>query len=102
MASARYLPGNATLWKARARTRAAMAPTTLRVQVLFAEPRLVALPTAHPLASRDRIPFRDLWDEPFVAAPAKTGRCRDYWLATDERGGHPVRIGAVADRPDDW
>ncbi|OKJ99573.1 LysR family transcriptional regulator [Streptomyces sp. CB03234] len=74
----------------------------LRVEVLFTEPRWVALPTAHPLAGRDRIPFRDLWNEPFVAAPPETGAWRDYWLATDERDGHPVRIGAVTDRPDDW
>jgi DNA-binding transcriptional LysR family regulator len=75
---------------------------TLRVAVLFTEPRWVALPTAHPLATRDEIPFRDLWDEPFVAAPPETGRWRDYWLATDERDGNPVRIGAVTDQPDDW
>jgi DNA-binding transcriptional LysR family regulator len=75
---------------------------TLRVEVLFTEPRWVALPTAHPLATRDEISFPDLWDEPFVAAPPETGRWRDYWLATDERDGHPVRIGAVTDQPDDW
>ncbi|MFF1756988.1 LysR family transcriptional regulator [Streptomyces sp. NPDC058266] len=74
----------------------------LRVEVLFTEPRWVALPTAHPFATRDQIPFRDLWDEPFVAAPPETGRWREYWLATDERDGHPVRIGAVTDHPDDW
>ena len=76
----------------------------LRVEVLFTEPRWVALPATHPLAERDHIAFRDLWDEPFVAAPAETGRWRDWWLATDEREGHPVRIGAVTDtgQPDDW
>ncbi|ACZ91457.1 LysR family transcriptional regulator [Streptosporangium roseum] len=74
----------------------------LRVEVLFAEPRWVALPTAHPLATREVISFPDLWDEPFVAAPAATGRWRDFWLATDERDGHPVRIGAVVEQPDDW
>lgn len=75
---------------------------TLRVEVLFTEPRWVALPTAHPLAIHEQIPFRDLWDEPFVAAPAETGWWRDYWLATDERDGHPVHIGAVTDQPDEW
>ncbi|WP_214324489.1 LysR family transcriptional regulator [Nonomuraea sediminis] len=74
----------------------------LRVKTLFSEPRCVALASTHPLAGRDLIPFRDLWDEPFVAAPAETGRWRDYWLAADEREGHPVRIGAVTDQPDDW
>ncbi|WP_190821410.1 LysR family transcriptional regulator [Saccharopolyspora pogona] len=75
---------------------------TLRTAVLFTEPRWVALPAAHPLAARDLIPFRDLRDEPFVAAPPETGRWRDYWLAAGEREGHLVRIGAVTDQPDDW
>jgi DNA-binding transcriptional LysR family regulator len=75
---------------------------SLRVDVLFAEPRCVALPIAHPLAARDRIEFRELWGEAFVAAPAETGAWRDYWLATEEREGHAVRIGAVTDQPDEW
>ncbi|MEU4578353.1 LysR family transcriptional regulator [Nonomuraea sp. NPDC023979] len=74
----------------------------LRVEVLFSEPRWVALPSAHPLAARDVIAFEELWDEPFVAAPVETGPWRDYWLAADERDGHPVRVGAVTDQPDDW
>lgn len=74
----------------------------LRLAVLFSEPRWIALPAGHPLAERDLIPFQDLWDEPFVAAPPESGAWRDYWLAADEREGHPVRIGAVTDRPDDW
>lgn len=74
----------------------------LRVEVLFAEPRWVALPDGHPLAAREEIAFSELWDEPFVAAPAETGAWREYWLAADERGGRPVRIGAVAEQPDDW
>lgn len=73
-----------------------------RVEVLFTEPRWVALPAAHPLAARDRLRFSDLWEEPFVAAPAETGRWRDYWLAVDEREGRPVRVGATVDQPDDW
>jgi DNA-binding transcriptional LysR family regulator len=74
----------------------------LRVEVLFTEDRWVALPAAHPLAVRERIAFRDLWDEPFVAAPPETGWWQGYWLATDEREGRPVRIGAVTDQPDEW
>lgn len=74
----------------------------LRVEVLLSEPRWVALPSGHPYATRDEIQFRDLWDEPFVAAPAETGWWRDYWLGIDEREGHPPRIGAVTEQPDDW
>ncbi|MFD4529684.1 LysR family transcriptional regulator [Streptomyces sp. NPDC058470] len=75
---------------------------TLRVEELFTEPRWIALPATHPLATRDQIPFSDLWDEPFVAALPESGWWRDYWLAADEREGHPVRIGAVTDQPDEW
>ncbi|MEH1128394.1 LysR family transcriptional regulator [Micromonospora sp. CPCC 206061] len=74
----------------------------LRVEVLFTEPRWIALPAAHPLAERAEIPFRELWDEPFVAAPAETGEWRDYWLAAGERDGRPIRIGAVTEQPDEW
>lgn len=74
----------------------------LRVEVLLTEPRWVALPAAHPLATRDVIPFRDLWEEPFVAAAPETGRWRDHWLAADEREGRPVTVGAVTEHPDDW
>ncbi|MCZ7414583.1 LysR family transcriptional regulator [Streptomyces sp. WMMC897] len=74
----------------------------LRVAVLFTEPRCVALPAAHRLAAREVISFSELCDEPFIAAPAEAGWFRDHWLAVDERGGRPVRIGAVTDQPDDW
>jgi DNA-binding transcriptional LysR family regulator len=70
---------------------------SLRTVVLLTEPRWVALPAAHPLAGRDQICFRDLWAEPFVAAPAETGWWRDWWLAAGEREGHAVRIGAVTE-----
>ncbi|MBZ4319150.1 LysR family transcriptional regulator [Streptomyces huiliensis] len=74
----------------------------LRVEELFAEPRCVALAAGHPLAARESIDFRELWDEPFVAAPAETGPWRDHWLAVDERDGRAVRVGAVTDQPDEW
>ncbi|MFF7356064.1 MULTISPECIES: LysR family transcriptional regulator [Streptomyces] len=74
----------------------------LRVEVLFSEARWVALPSGHPLAGRTGIAFRELWDEPFVAAPEGTGAWRDDWLAADEREGRPVRVGAVTEQPDDW
>jgi DNA-binding transcriptional LysR family regulator len=74
----------------------------LRMEVLLTEPRWVALPASHPLAARDEIDFRELWDDAYVAAPPETGWWRDYWLATDERDGRPPRIGATTDQPDDW
>ncbi|MBC9713992.1 LysR family transcriptional regulator [Streptomyces sp. TRM66268-LWL] len=74
----------------------------LRVEVLLTEPRWVVMAEAHPLAVREELAFRELWDEPFVAAPAEAGAWRDYWLATEGREGREPRIGAVADNPDDW
>lgn len=74
----------------------------LRVRVLLTEPRCLAMAATHPLAGRSSVAFEDVLDEPFVAAPAETGRWRDHWLATDARAGHPVHIGAVTDQPDAW
>lgn len=74
----------------------------LRVEVLFTEPRWIALPDTHPLATLDQIAFQDLWDEPFVASPPETGTWRDYWMGNDEREGHPARIGAIARNTDEW
>jgi DNA-binding transcriptional LysR family regulator len=74
----------------------------VRIEVLLTEPRWVALPATHPLAACAEIPVQQLWDEPFLAAPEETGCWREYWLATSERQGHPVRIGYVTDQPDAW
>jgi DNA-binding transcriptional LysR family regulator len=74
----------------------------VRIEVLLTEPRWAVLPATHPLAAREEISFQELWDEPFVAATEETGWWRDYWLATGERAGHPVRIGAVTNQPDAW
>ncbi|MFC4495042.1 LysR family transcriptional regulator [Streptomyces ovatisporus] len=74
----------------------------LRVAELFTEPRWVALPSRHPLAASARVSWRRLWDEPFVAAPPESGWWREFWLASDEREGRPVRVGAVTDQPDEW
>ncbi|MBO1334933.1 LysR substrate-binding domain-containing protein [Streptomyces sp. VRA16 Mangrove soil] len=66
-----------------------------RSVVVAEEPRLVALPSGHPLAARTEVDFAELLDEPFLALPAEAGALRDYWLALDARGGRPPRIGAV-------
>ncbi|GAA3093025.1 LysR family transcriptional regulator [Streptomyces rectiviolaceus] len=62
--------------------------------VVAEEPRHVALPTTHRLASLDEIAFADIVDEPFLALPDGAGALRDYWLALDARAGRPPRIGA--------
>jgi DNA-binding transcriptional LysR family regulator len=70
-------------------------------RTLRTEPRHVALYKDHRLVQREELRIADLLDEPFIALPPSAGVLRDYWLALDERGGHPVRIGAQAESPDE-
>jgi DNA-binding transcriptional LysR family regulator len=62
--------------------------------VVAEEPRVVAMADGHPLAGRDTVEVADLLDEPFLALPPSAGPLRDWWLATDVRGGRAPRIGA--------
>jgi molybdate transport repressor ModE-like protein len=73
-----------------------------RLLELLTEPRCVAMAANHPLAQRETLVFADLLDEPFIAAPAATGAFRDHWIGAEARGGHPVKVGAVTEHPDDW
>jgi DNA-binding transcriptional LysR family regulator len=73
----------------------------LRYRVLVREERHLALPRGHPLAARPELTMADVLDEPFLALPESTGSLRDHWLAVDARGGHPVRIGAVVNGPEE-
>jgi DNA-binding transcriptional LysR family regulator len=72
------------------------ATAALGVLVVATEPRCVALPRTHRLATRAEITVADLLDEPFVALPEEAGALRDHWLAADARGTRPVVVGAVA------
>ncbi|WP_067532791.1 LysR family transcriptional regulator [Nocardia crassostreae] len=72
------------------------------VRELFSEPRWIALPENHPLAQREDIAFRELWDEPYVASPAETGWWRDYWMGLDSRPADTAIIGAIARSTDEW
>jgi DNA-binding transcriptional LysR family regulator len=62
--------------------------------VVAEEPRVVAMADGHRLAGREAIEMADLLDEPFLALPLSAGPLRDFWLATDVRGGRAARIGA--------
>jgi DNA-binding transcriptional LysR family regulator len=73
----------------------------IEVRALRTERRFVALPAGHRLARRKALQFEDLLDESFVALPEEAGPLRDYWLALDERGGRPVRVGAEAATADE-
>jgi DNA-binding transcriptional LysR family regulator len=73
----------------------------IQVLPLRSERKYVALPAGHRLARRRAIQMADLLEEPFVALPPEAGALRDHWLALDDRGGHPVRIGAEASTADE-
>ncbi|WP_018352451.1 LysR family transcriptional regulator [Longispora albida] len=78
------------------------AQEPLALRILLSEPRWVALPSAHPLARHEVVPFASLLDEPFIATPPESGTWRDFWLAVSERRGHPVRVSAVAQSSEEW
>jgi DNA-binding transcriptional LysR family regulator len=77
------------------------AEDEIQVLPLRTERKYVALPAGHRLARRRVVQMTDLLDEPFVALPPEAGALRDHWLALDDRGGHPVRIGAEARTADE-
>ncbi|WP_026360176.1 LysR substrate-binding domain-containing protein [Amycolatopsis nigrescens] len=58
------------------------------------EPRLLLLSSGHRFAGRDEVDFTELLDEPWLALPAASGGLREFWLATAQRGGQPVRVAA--------
>ena len=70
-------------------------------RVLLQEPRHVAMPADHRLATRREVAFTDLLDEPFLALPESAGALRDFWLAVPERQGRPVVVAGVVHTPDE-
>lgn len=77
------------------------AEDEIEVRPLRSERKYVALPAGHRLARRRAVQMADLLGEPFVALPAEAGPLRDHWLALDDRGAHPVKIGAEASTADE-
>jgi DNA-binding transcriptional LysR family regulator len=69
----------------------------LVTEVLYTEPRWVALPDDHSLAERVTVPWPYLLDEGFIALPPTAGSLREFWLATDQRPpDRPARVVAEA------
>jgi DNA-binding transcriptional LysR family regulator len=73
----------------------------IELRPLRTERKYVALPAGHRLVRRRAVQMADLLEEPFVALPTEAGALRDHWLALDDRGAHPVRIGAEARTADE-
>jgi LysR substrate binding domain len=74
------------------RWRAVLAPLRMADRRHRATPD--RLPPGHRLAGSERVKIDEVLDEPFLALPHSSGRLRDYWLAAEARGGHPVTVGA--------
>lgn len=69
------------------------APEWLSMEVLFSEPRVLAVSSESVFAGARSVSIDQLADQPFVARKGPDA-WRDFWLATNLRQGHPVRVGA--------
>lgn len=65
----------------------------LGLETLFIEPRFLVVPSSSPLAGLSEVSVGDVLNQPFVARKAPE-QWRDFWLATDARDNHSVRLGA--------
>jgi DNA-binding transcriptional LysR family regulator len=75
----------------------------LHVTPLISEPRVVVLPSNHPLAQREWLRPADLVAETFVAQPDVTPEAwRDYWMLVDEVGHRPRISPYVGDNLEEW
>jgi DNA-binding transcriptional LysR family regulator len=73
-----------------------MPPIThsgLSFEEIYHVPRVAVVSEAHRLARRATISVRELFDDPWIVADTSDQICRDFWLATNHRGGKPVRLG---------
>ena len=78
-------------------TRLVPGQTELVVEILAREPRLVALPSSHPLAGEDTLTFADLRSESFIINPAtKSDEPPSRWLTEQRRHGLRGQVAAVA------
>ncbi|HEY6398634.1 MAG TPA: LysR family transcriptional regulator [Solirubrobacteraceae bacterium] len=67
----------------------------LELRFLFREPRGIAIPAKHPLASKPQVTIEDFIAEPLIAVPVSDHVNRDFWTAARHRAGKPPRIGAT-------
>ncbi|MFF8772153.1 LysR family transcriptional regulator [Kitasatospora sp. NPDC015120] len=67
--------------------------TGLRFDVLFHEPRVVALPATHRLAGRESVSLGDLDDEPHVTDDEADPEWVRWWACDPRPSGRPVSYG---------
>jgi DNA-binding transcriptional LysR family regulator len=66
----------------------------LSLVTVLTEPRVAALPSAHPLAQGDSVDPAALAREPQVYVEGADARQADFWTLAEYRGDEPMRIGA--------
>jgi DNA-binding transcriptional LysR family regulator len=70
---------------------------SIRAELVFREPLVLALPESHPLAKADRVSLRALAPEPFVLLPRHLGpSLYDQIVTTCRRAGFSPRVGQEA------
>lgn len=72
----------------------------LAMETLFVEPRVLAVSNGSHLAKLSEVSVEQVHDQPFVARNAPE-KWRDFWLATQSREGHPVRLGTQVSTVDE-
>jgi DNA-binding transcriptional LysR family regulator len=65
----------------------------LRFLEIAQAPRVAVLAEGHRLAGREAIAVGELFDDVWIVAETSDQVCRDFWLASDHRGGRPPRLG---------
>ncbi|HEY8581792.1 MAG TPA: LysR substrate-binding domain-containing protein [Capillimicrobium sp.] len=70
---------------------------------LYNEPRVVALASGHPLASREVLRPEDLAGERFVTQPpSMPDLWRDFWMLVDQLGHRPATCPTLAPNLEQW
>lgn len=69
----------------------------VRIEPLWAEQRVLVVPSTHALAKRESVSILETSDEAFVAASGGDARTIDWWLVDPRPDGTRPRRGPVAD-----
>ncbi|WP_062202023.1 LysR family transcriptional regulator [Demequina salsinemoris] len=71
-------------------------PALVSTSPLWTEPRVLVVPSGHPLADRDSISIDEIPDETFIAASGADRAALAWWLVDPRPDGSHPRIGAHA------
>jgi len=75
-------------------------PARIRVEPLWLEPRVLVVPSDHPLAGRESISIVETNDEVFVSVARGVPEVVDWWIVDPRPDGSRVKRGPTADSVD--